>query len=54
MAEAALAVRPVGVAGTAAGAVAAASLLGAESPTPLEIPGANVIFDALETVGSDA
>lgn len=23
-----------------------------ESPTPLEIPGANVIFDALETVGS--
>ena len=25
-----------------------------ESPTPLEIPGANVIFDALETVGSDA
>ena len=24
-----------------------------ESPTPLEIPGANVIFDALETVGSD-
>ncbi len=25
-----------------------------ESPTPLEIPGANLIFDALETVGSDA
>ncbi len=25
-----------------------------ESPTPLEIPGANVIFDALETVESDA
>ena len=25
-----------------------------ESPSPLEIPGANVIFDALETVGSDA
>ena len=25
-----------------------------ESPTPLEIPGANVIFDALEAVGSDA
>jgi peroxiredoxin len=25
-----------------------------ESPTPLEIPGANVIFDALETVASDA
>jgi peroxiredoxin len=25
-----------------------------ESPTPLEIPGANVIFDALETVGSGA
>ena len=25
-----------------------------ESPTPLEIPGANVIFDALETAGSDA
>jgi peroxiredoxin len=24
-----------------------------ESPTPLEVPGANVIFDALETVGSD-
>lgn len=24
-----------------------------ESPTPLEIPGANVIFDALGTVGSD-
>ncbi len=24
-----------------------------ESPTPLEIPGANMIFDALETVGSD-
>jgi peroxiredoxin len=23
-----------------------------ESPTPLEIPGANLIFDALETVGS--
>jgi peroxiredoxin len=25
-----------------------------ESPTPLKIPGANLIFDALETVGSDA
>jgi len=25
-----------------------------ESPTPLEIPGANLIFDALEAVGSDA
>ena len=25
-----------------------------ESPTPLEIPGANLIFDALETAGSDA
>jgi peroxiredoxin len=25
-----------------------------ESPSPLEIPGANVIFDALETVRSDA
>jgi peroxiredoxin len=25
-----------------------------ESPTPLEIPGANVIFDALEAIGSDA
>jgi peroxiredoxin len=25
-----------------------------ESSTPLEIPGANLIFDALETVGSDA
>jgi peroxiredoxin len=25
-----------------------------ESPTPLEIPGANLIFDALESVGSDA
>ena len=25
-----------------------------ESATPLEIPGANLIFDALETVGSDA
>lgn len=25
-----------------------------ESPTPLEIPGANLIFDALGTVGSDA
>jgi peroxiredoxin len=25
-----------------------------ESPTPLEIPGANLIFDALETVPSDA
>jgi peroxiredoxin len=25
-----------------------------ESPTPLEIPGANVIFDALQAVGSDA
>jgi peroxiredoxin len=25
-----------------------------ESPTPLEIPGANLIFDALETGGSDA
>lgn len=25
-----------------------------ESPSPLEIPGANVIFDALEAVGSDA
>jgi peroxiredoxin len=25
-----------------------------ESPTPLEIPGANLIFDALETVKSDA
>ncbi len=25
-----------------------------ESPTPLEIPGANVIFDALEAVRSDA
>jgi peroxiredoxin len=25
-----------------------------ESPTPLEIPGANLIFDALETVRSDA
>lgn len=25
-----------------------------ESPTPLEIPGANVIFDALETIGPGA
>jgi peroxiredoxin len=25
-----------------------------EPPTPLEIPGANLIFDALENVGSDA
>jgi peroxiredoxin len=25
-----------------------------ESPTPLEIPGANLIFDALEAIGSDA
>ncbi len=25
-----------------------------ESPSPLEIPGANLIFDALEAVGSDA